>query len=75
LAMKSLLRTGFSLHNFRASLTIFNNVWLSIVSPVLGMTFRAGAGVAEATGAGFSTFKLLPVILRASFLISAATVA
>ncbi|AVJ68559.1 putative membrane protein (plasmid) [Escherichia coli] len=59
----------------RASLTIFNNVWLSIVSPVLGMTFTAGVGVADVTGAGFSTFKFLPVTLCASFLISAATVA
>ncbi len=73
--MNLLFLTSGSPHNLRASLTIFNNVWLSIVSPVLGMIFTAGAGVADVTGAVFSTFKLLPVILCASFLISAATVA
>ena len=73
--MNLLFRTSGSPHNLRASLTIFNSVWLSIVSPVLEITFTAGDGVAEATGAVFSTFKLLPVILCASFLISAATVA
>nr|AUS91530.1 hypothetical protein [Escherichia coli]AVX34227.1 Hypothetical protein [Klebsiella pneumoniae] len=38
-------------------MTIFNSVRLSIVSPVVGMTFTAGAGVAEATGAGFLTIN------------------
>ena len=51
--MNLLFRTSGSLHNLRASLTIFNSVRLSIVSPVLGMIFTAGAGVADVTGAVF----------------------